>query len=283
MSKRIVCTTSTGCLDYYPHNKNVEIIRLKIDINNKLLDDGTEILADDFFNLINSDHTLVPKTSQPPIGTLLDYFESLAKKGYEEVIVTTISSKLSGTYNGIYQCSKMLEDVIKIVPYDTKSVCFSEGCFALAAAKMVEEGKTTDEIIAKLDHMRDNNKLIFAVDSLEYLVKNGRLSGAAGFLGKMFKIKPLLEVFEDGTIQAVEKIRTTKKALDCVCDKFLEYIDGRDYFAYVVYTGKDLREYFLNTLKEKTGVENLLETPASPVVGCHVGGQAIGIGIFFKD
>lgn len=283
MSKRIVCTTSTSCLDYYPHNQKVETIRLKIDINNELSDDGTDILADDFFKLINEDKTIMPKTSQPSLGVLLDYFESLANQGYEEVIVTTISSKLSGTYNGICQCAQMLEDIIKIVPFDTKTVCFSEGCFALKAAMMIEEDKSTEEIIEKLERMRENNKIIFAVDSLEYLVKNGRLSGAAGFLGKMFKIKPLLEVFEDGTIQAVEKIRTTKKALDSVCERFLEYTKGHEYFAYIAYTGTELKEYFLKSLKEMTGIESLLETPGSPVVGCHVGGQAIGIGIFLKD
>ena len=283
MSKRIVCTTSTSCLDYYPHEENIRTIRLKIDMNNDLHDDGTDILAQDFFEKINADHNLIPKTSQPSIGSLLEFFEGLAEEGYEEVIVTTLSSKLSGTYNGICQCANMLEDKIKIIPFDTKTVCFAEGCFALKAAEMVRLGESTKMILNTLEHMRNNNKIMFAVDSLEYLVKNGRLSGAAGFLGKMFKIKPILEVFEDGTIQAVEKIRTTKKALEGVCERFKEYAKGHEYFAFICYTGPELKEFFIKTLKEKAGLENVLETLASPVVGCHVGGQAIGIGIFLKD
>ncbi len=283
MSKRLVCTTSTSCLDYTKHDEDIRTIRIKIDLDGVLLADGTEIKADEFYRRISEDKHLVPKTSQPSIGELLEFFENLSEEGYDEVIVTTISSKLSGTYNGICQCKAMLEEKIRIIPFDTKTVCFNEGCFALEAAKMIRENKTTEEIISKLEHMRANNKIMFAVDNLEYLVKNGRLSGAAGFLGKAFKIKPLLELFDDGTIQAVEKIRSTKKALEGVCDRFLDYTKGHDYYAHIVYTGTGLRDFFVETIKEKLGLENLHEFPCSPVVGCHVGGEAIGIGIFLKD
>lgn len=283
MSKRIVCTTSTSCLDYYKHDYDIRTIRIKIDMNGQLLDDGTEIKAEDFYSRMQEDKHLVPKTSQPSLGSLLEMFESLYDEGYDEVIVTTISSRLSGTYNGIRQCAEMLEDKMKIIPFDTKTVCFIEGKFALEAARMIKEDIPTDQIIASLENLRKNNKIMFAVDSLECLVKNGRLSGAAGFLGKCFKIKPLLEVFEDGTIQAVEKIRTTKKALEGVCDRFLEYTKGHKYEAVIAYTGTELKDFFVETIKEKLGLENLLETPCSPVVGCHVGANAIGLGIILKD
>lgn len=281
--KRLVCTTSTSCLDYLEHDEDIRVIRIKIDMNGELLKDGEEIKAHDFYRIISEDKSFIPKTSQPSIGELLDFFEQIADEGYDEVIVTSISSKLSGTFNGICQCKAMLEDKIKIVPFDTKTVCYNEGCFAREAQRMVKEGVPTDEIIEKLNVMRENNKIMFAVDSLEYLVKNGRLSGAAGFLGKALKIKPLLEVYEDGTIQAVEKIRTTKRALEGVCDRFLEYTKGHKYECAIVYTGTELRDFFVETIKEKLGLENLLESPCSPVVGCHVGGNAIGIGIFLKD
>lgn len=281
--KRLVCTTSTSCLDYLEHDEDIRVIRIKIDMNGELLKDGEEIKAHDFYRIISEDKSFIPKTSQPSIGELLDFFEQIADEGYDEVIVTSISSKLSGTFNGICQCKAMLEDKIKIVPFDTKTVCYNEGCFAREAQRMVKEGVPTDEIIEKLNVMRENNKIMFAVDSLEYLVKNGRLSGAAGFLGKALKIKPLLEVYEDGTIQAVEKIRTTKRALEGVCNRFLEYTKGHKYECAIVYTGTELRDFFVETIKEKLGLENLLESPCSPVVGCHVGGNAIGIGIFLKD
>lgn len=282
--KRIVCTTSTSCLDYYEHTEDIRTIRIKIDMDGKLLHDGTEIRAEEFYQKMNADKNLVPKTSQPSIGELLELFEGLAKEGYEEAIVTTISSKLSGTYNGICQVKQMLEGTINIIPYDTKTVCFSEGRFALKAAEMIREDKPTEEILKTLDHMKENNKIFFAVDSLSCLVKNGRLSGAAGFIGTFFKIKPILELFPDGTIQAVEKIRTTKKALEGACERVKKYIEGhKDYFIYIAYTGDELKDFLVETIKEKLGFEGLLESPCTPVVGCHVGSQAIGIGVFLND
>ena len=282
--KRIVATTSTSCLDYYKHEYDIRTIRIKIDMgDHNFKDDGTEIKADEFFKAMNEDPHLVPRTSQPSIGELIEFFEGLADEGYEECIVTTISSKLSGTFNGISQVAEMLEDRIKIIPFDTKTVCFNEGFFALEAARMIKEDASTDEIMDRLNFLQKNVRIFFAVDSLECLVKNGRLSGAAGLLGKFLKIKPLLEVDPDGTIQAVEKVRTTKKALETLCDYFTEYTNGHNYYAYIVYTGTELKDYFVNVLDEHLNLKNLDERPCSPVVGCHVGPQAIGLGIMLKD
>jgi DegV family protein with EDD domain len=282
--KRLVATTSTSCLDYYQHDYDIRTIRIKIDMgDHNFKDDGTEITADEFYQALEANKNLVPKTSQPSLGELIEFFEGLADEGYEEVIVTTISSKLSGTFNGISQVAEMLEDRIKIIPFDTKTVCFNEGYFALTAAKMIQEEKSTDEILSRLTYLQSHVTILFAVDSLEFLVKNGRLSGAAGLLGKYLKIKPLLQVEPDGSIQAIEKIRTTKKALERVGEYLQEYTKGHEYEAYIAYTGGELKEYFKDVLKESFGIENLAERPCSPVVGCHVGPGAIGLGIFLKD
>lgn len=282
--KRIVCTTSTSCLDYYNYNFDIRTIRIKIDMgDHELKDDGTEIKADEFYKKMEENKKLVPRTSQPSLGSLIKFFEDLANEGYEEAIVTTISSKLSGTYNAICQASDILKDTIKIVPFDTKTVCFNEGYFALTAASMIKNNRTTEDIIARLEYLRKNVRIFFAVDSLECLVKNGRLTNAQGFLGKILKIKPLLEVKDDGTIEAVETTRTTKKALERLGTYLNEYVKGHDYYAYIVYTGSDLKEYFIDVLKNKFNLTNLDERPCSPVVGCHVGPNAIGLGVFLKD
>lgn len=282
-SKRLVVTTSTSCLDYYEHDYDIRTIRIKIDIDGKLYADGTEMRAEEFYDFLTKNPDVVPKTSQPSIGELLEMFEGFYAEGFDEIITTTISSKLSGTYNGIVQCANILADKMKIIPYDTKTVCFNEGVFALRAAELFAAGVPTEEVLSKLDYLRDHNKIMFAVDSLEYLVKNGRLSGAAGFFGKYLKIKPLLEVVENGTIQAVEKIRTTKKALEGVCERLNEYVAGHDYFAYIVYTGDALKPFLEETLAEVSHIEGLMSNPCTPIVGCHVGPNAIGIGVFLKD
>lgn len=282
MAKRIVATTSTSCLDYYDHNHDIRTIRIKIDMDGKLYADGTEMHAKEFFDTLQKNPDLIPKTTQVPIGELLNFFNELYNEGYDEVFVTTISSKLSGSYNGILTCANMLKDKMKIEVYDTKTVCFNEGIFALRASEMIEEGKTFEEIKNELDYLADHNLIMFAVDNLSYLVKNGRLSGAAGFVANVLKIKPLLEVQNNGEIHSIKKIRTIKKALDAVCERAKEYVNDKDYYIYLVSTTQENLEYLRVGINNTLGKNNLTHVPGSPIVGCHVGPGALGVGIFLK-
>lgn len=205
------------------------------------------------------------------------------KRGYKDVFLTTISQKLSGTYNSAVLAAKELKDKMNIEVFDTKTVCYSEGMFALEADKMIKEGKSFEEVKERLTEMTKKNTIFFAVDTLQYLVKNGRLSGAAGFVGSLLKIKPILQVQETGEIVSIEKIRTTKKALTLITNKIKAYTNGREFDAYILYTGNPtLKEHFLKVLKEELNLENLFESPSTPVVGGHVGPDVIGIGIFLK-
>lgn len=282
MSKRIVATTSTSCLDYYEHQEDIRTIRIKIDMNGKLYADGTEMPAEKFFTMLQQDSNLIPKTTQVPLGELMDFFNGLYEEGYDEVFVTTISSKLSGSYNGILTCADMLKDKMKIEVYDTKTVCFNEGIFALRAAQMIQEGKSFEEIKSELDYLVNHNLIMFAVDNLSYLVKNGRLSGAAGFVANVLKIKPLLEVQNSGEIHSIQKIRTIKKAIDAVCERAKAYTEGKEYFIYLVSTTQENLDYLKEGIKHTLGVENLIHVAGSPIVGCHVGPGALGVGIFLK-
>lgn len=124
-----VATTSTGCLDYYDKPNDIDIIRIKIIDGAHALLDGDTIKADEFYERLRNNPSWVPKTSQPAIGEVVEYFESLIKDGYEEVFVTTISNELSGTINAIKQAAEIVSDRIKVTVYDTKTVCFSEGYF----------------------------------------------------------------------------------------------------------------------------------------------------------
>ncbi len=282
--KSCVVDTSTGGLDYFPFPHDVKLIRIKIFIGEQGYLDGSEMKADDFYRMMRENPDLVPKTSQPSVGEVISFFESLYLEGYDSFFVTTIASTLSGTYNTISVAAKSLEDKMNIRVFDTKTVCFSEGMFALEASKMLNMGHSFDEIEDKLSDMRKKNTIFFAVDSLTQLVLNGRLSGAQAFVGKLLKIKPILQVQETGQIVSIEKIRNIKSALSSIASKVQAYANGRSYEAYILYTGNPkLRDFFVETLKMELGLENLYEAPSTPVVGAHIGPDVIGVGIFIKD
>lgn len=281
--KRAIVDTSTGGLDYYPFEHDVKIIRIKIFMNEKGYLDGSELKADEFYRIMRDHPDMVPKTSQPSVGEVIQFFEELYEEGYQEFFVTTIASVLSGTHNAITLAAEELKDKMTIKVFDTKTVCFSEGLFALEADKMLKMGKTFDEIEDKLVDMRKKNTIFFAVDSLTQLVLNGRLSGAQAFMGKLLKIKPILQVQESGHIVSIEKIRNIKNALSSITSKVQAYANGRPFDAYILYTGNPrLRDFFVETLKDELGLENLYEAPSTPVVGAHIGPDVIGVGIFIK-
>ncbi|MDY0074271.1 MAG: DegV family protein [Acholeplasmataceae bacterium] len=282
--KRLVIDTSTGGLDYYPFDHHVKMIRIKIFMNDKVYQDGLDLKADQFYALLREQPSLVPKTSQPSVGEIISFFETLYEEGYGSFFVTTIASVLSGTYNALKLAADELKDRMEIRVFDTKTVCFSEGLFALEADKLLQKGKSFDEIEKHLSDMRQKNTIFFAVDSLTHLVNNGRLSGAQAFVGKLLKIKPILQVQESGHIVSIEKIRTIKHALSSIASKVSAYANGRPFDAYILYTGNPkLRDYFVETLREELGLENLYEAPSTPVVGAHIGPDVIGVGIFIKE
>ncbi len=282
--KRAIVDTSTGGLDYYPYEHHVHILRIKIFLDEKGFLDGSELKADEFYRLMREHPDMVPKTSQPSVGEVIAFFEHLYAQGYQEFFVVTIASVLSGTHNAITLAAEELKDKMNIRIFDSKTVCFSEGLFALEADKMLQMGKSFDEIEEKLSDMRKKNTIFFAVDSLTQLVLNGRLSGAQAFMGKLLKIKPILQVQESGHIVSIEKIRNIKNALSSITSKVQAYANGRAFDAYILYTGNPrLRDFFVETLKIELGLENLYEAPSTPVVGAHIGPDVIGVGIFIKD
>jgi len=283
MGKSVVIDTSTGGLDYYPFHHDVKVLRIRVVLNEQSYLDGSELKADEFYHILRENPELIPKTSQPSIGDVVEFFEALYQDGFDKFYVTTISSKLSGTNNVIKLASEELKDKMNIHVFDTLTVCFSEGLFALDADRLLKEGKSFKEIDAYLEEKRKHNTIFFAVDSLSYLVKNGRLSNAQAFMGKLLKIKPILQVQETGHIVSIEKIRNIKNALSSIASKVSAYANGREFSAYILYTGNPkLKTHFIQTLKEELGLENLYEAPSTPVVGAHIGPDVIGVGIFLQ-
>ncbi|MFU8786658.1 MAG: DegV family protein, partial [Candidatus Izemoplasmataceae bacterium] len=184
MEKRIVIDTSTGGLDYYPVEHGIEILRIKIYIDGKEYEDGLTLKADQFYDMLKNDKDLLPKTSQPSVGEVMALFQKYLDEGVEEIFVVTISAKMSGTYNSCIMAAQEFEDKLKIKVFDTKTVCFSEGIFALEAKRMIDEGFSLEAVENRLNNMIRTNTIYFAVNSLSYLVKNGRLSNAKGYIGK---------------------------------------------------------------------------------------------------
>jgi DegV family protein with EDD domain len=286
MKKTAVIAVSTGCLDYLdvPYD-NLYIIRCKILINDQTFNDYIDITAERFYDMLNNDKSLMPSSSMPSLGEITETFDQIIEDGYDNVLVITISSALSGTYQTALMARNAYDKPLNISVINTKNAAISEGFISLEALRMIDEGKNLDTIIQTLETLSTSRKQYFMVDNLRLLVKNGRLSGASGFLGSLLKIKPILEVNDEGKIVPFEKVRTQKKALERMVDHVIEDLKSIDNFV-ITYDTSDNKvgfDYVKSRIDAAYPNNRFYAAPITPVIGCHTGVGTVGIAYFNLD
>ena len=224
-----------------------------------------------------------PTTSQPPVGELVELYESLADEGYDTVISIHLAGTISGFVRTLETTVKdAVSDRINLIPYDSKITVLLMGYLAIEAARMAQNGADLDDILKRLDHVRDTIDEIFVVDDLQNLVRGGRLSNASAFIGSVLRIKPLL-TFDDESdkIVAFEKVRSSKRALKRAEDLFDERIKGMDYpLRLIIFHGND--EAAALAWRDKLA-KNHPDCPIDisyfgPVIGTHLGEKALALG-----
>jgi DegV family protein with EDD domain len=272
----VVCGNSG--VDYMKLDYPVKLIRATLNLGGKEYEDYVDIQAKEFYEIIVNNPDIDVSTSQTSTGKIASVYEELKDEGYTDIINVVISSKLSGTYQGAVLAKDMVEG-INVYVIDSRSVSYGEAFMILEAIKMIKAGKKVREIIDKLEKIRDNIYIYVLVDTLKYLVKNGRLSAASGFLGTLLKIKPLLHVQRDGTLVPFEKIRTTSKAQARLLEVIESDIKDKNVVVFIAYSNneekaKEIKEQ-LNAVRPDINIEIV---PLTPVVGAHAGPGTLGVG-----
>jgi len=283
MSKIGIIVCGNSGIDYLDHPYDIDVFRSILMIRDEEFTDFIDITAEDFYKRLKSEKDLVATTAQTATGVMVETIEKMLEKGYEEILIITISSMLSGTYSGAVMAANMIDhDHIHV--FDSRSLAYPEARMALDAAEMAARGKSVEEILKHLAFLRDHHGIYFSVDTLKYLVKNGRLSGASGFVGGLLKIKPLLMLTEDGRVESIEKIRTSSKSLNRVVEKFLEDIEGKNVEAFIIHAEADSRveDVKKELKKRKSNLGELSVYPLTPVVGAHAGPGVVALGYIEK-
>ena len=274
----VVCGNSG--IDYIKHDYDIPVLRSMLLFGDKEYTDFIDIKAEDFYAQLKENPDLHPTTAQTATGKILETYEAMRDKGYDELIAITISSQLSGTYDGAVLASNMVEG-IKVHVFDSKSVAYPEAKMALTAAEMAQKGKDVPTIIKALEKIRDNHGLLISVDTLRYLVKNGRLSGASGFVGSLLKIKPMLELSKEGKVEAAEKIRTRSKAIARMIEKFVsENPEDTLEEVFLVHANafEEVESVRATLLEKLPSIKTIKDYPLTPVVGAHGGPGALALG-----
>ncbi|MFN2150937.1 MAG: DegV family protein [Anaerolineales bacterium] len=278
MSKIAIVTDSTA---YIPpdlvQKYNLTVTPQVLIWGEETFRDGVDIQPDEFYARLKGDKVM-PTTSQVTPITMKTTFEDLIEKGYD-VLGIFLSTKLSGTIQSVVQAKELMGKASEKVTFvDSESVAMAMGFQVLAVARAVEDGATMAEAVALAEKAREHTGVYFAVDTLEFLHRGGRIGGAKRFLGTALNVKPVLAVL-DGRVEAVEQIRTKKKALERVLELVMEQTKGKapiHLSALHAAAEAEAQALLDKASQELEAVESILST-VSPVVGTHAGPGTVGL------
>ncbi|QDP41287.1 DegV family protein [Radiobacillus deserti] len=280
--KIAVMTDSTA---YIPASireaKDIHMVPLSVVFGEETFQEEIDLTTEAFYKKVKQSEQL-PKTTQPAIGLIVEKLEQLAQD-FDAVISIHLSSGISGTYQTVTSAGDMVEG-INVYPYDSEISAMAQGFYVLEASRLAQAGNhTPEQIIARLDEMKQSMRAYFLVDDLSNLHRGGRLNGAQALIGSVLQVKPLLH-FVDKQIVPFEKIRTKKKALKRMYDLFEE--DAK--------TGKPIKACVIHANSPEEAEEMKVELEQTydhidvsisyfgPVIGTHLGEGALGLAWYLE-
>jgi len=221
----------------------------------------------------------VPTTSQPSIGDFLAVYEPLATAGHD-IVSVHLAGGISGTVEAARQAAAALGERAperRVAVVDSEMACGALGLVALAAAGAASAGGDVDAVVARAREAMAATRLWFAVDTLEYLRRGGRIGAAQAWLGAALKIKPILSL--EGQITPVERVRTSSRAFQ----RMLDYLrsradDGADAWVVQHIQAPDVADRLVDHGRELFGREPAFVSEVGPVIGAHVGPGLVGVG-----
>lgn len=279
--KTAIVTDSTSYIPKEVREKwNIHMLPLNVVFGNESYQEEIELTTEAFYEQVKEGREL-PKTSQPATGVFVELYEQLSKD-YDAVVSIHLSSGISGTYQGAVSAGEMVEG-IKVYTFDSEVSCMPQGFYVLEAARLANDAQGPEEILERLNELKESMKAYFMVDDLSHLQRGGRLSSAQAFVGSLLQVKPVLH-FVDKKIVPFEKIRTRKKALKRIFELFAEDAKtGVPMKAVLIHAN---RYEEANELKAELEAEHpnaeISVSHIGPVIGTHLGEGAIGMG-WYKE
>ncbi len=276
MRKVAIITDSTA---YIPQDiiekYHITVVPQVLIWGDEIFEDGVDILPNEFYQRLQKS-TIHPSTSQVTIASFQKVFPPLLDEGCD-VLAILLSEKLSGTIDSAVQAREMLgRGPIEIVDSQTTSMAL--GLIVIMTARAAEQGASLAECKALAEKATQHVGVVFAVNTLEFLHRGGRIGGGSRFLGTALNIKPILEVV-DGRVEAVERVRTRNKSLQRIIDITEERIGGRQPVYLAVLHGNALSEaeQILALATEQLNPVETFISGVSPVIGTHAGPGVVGL------
>jgi DegV family protein with EDD domain len=255
----------------------IRIVPLTIVWGDKQFSDGIDLTSEDFYRRLETEPGY-PSTSQPTPQQFLDAYNAASAQGANRIVVITISGAMSGTLESARAAAQGYKIPVTIV--DSKGNSMSLGWQVLAMARARETGANVSEMVQAANRVRDGLHYHIVLNTLEYLIKGGRIAGAAKMLGHMLNIKPQIRVnHKTGTVERGDISTTRKKAIDTLYSSFFKKLDTtKPMRIAVLHNAADEEAHELaERVKAEFNPEELIVGIVSPVLGTHTGPGALAL------
>lgn len=279
MSKKVAIVTdsTTYIPDKLTEKHNITVLPLEVIWGDETLKDGVDITPAQFYERLQT-AKIMPSTSQVTIPHMQEAFERLVAEDYE-VLGIFISDKLSGTINSAIQGKAAMQSGQELIHiFDSQTTAMAMGFQVLTVARAAQNGANIKDCLALAEKAQANTGVYFAVDTLEFLHRGGRIGGARRLLGTAMKVKPVLSI-QDGAVASIESVRTKRKAHARILDIIVEEIGDRSPISLATLQANAIEDAnaMLDLAQEKMSVNEVIRSEVSPVIGTHVGPGTVGL------
>lgn len=257
---------------------NIHVVPLTLHIDGKIYVDG-DLHPASFLEMMDQAKEL-PKSSQPAPGKFQEVYEKLGKDG-DEIISIHLASKLSGTLGSAQQGVQMSN--MNVTVFDSQFIASALAIQVREAVRMRDAGATVDEIVKRLEVVRENTKMFIYLDTLNNLVKGGRIGKGRALIGSLLNIKPIA-ILDNGEYTPVSKVRSYKQVTKFMFNEFIKNTTGKTVKSVCIShaggmddVGTPLKEQI-----ENAGFNDIQVSYTSPIVSTHTGRGAIAL-VFFAE
>jgi DegV family protein with EDD domain len=257
----------------------IAVVPLTVSFGSESFRTNVNLTTDEFWVRMTSPDSPFPTTAAAAPGDFKQAYEDAFAAGADAVVVVTVSGDLSGTLKSAQVGAQQLPDrEIRIV--DSRTASMGHGMLAQIAARMAREGSSAEAIEAALEATKERITLFIGLDTLEYLKRGGRISGARAAVGTMLSIKPIITV-ENGIVENADRVRTRAKARERVLELLTEQPLEQ---ASILHTTHAEVEEFAAKFAERSGLppDKIQVMVVGPSVGPHLGPGCVGAVVIRK-
>lgn len=256
----------------------IVVVPLAITINGETYFDRVNLEPVEFIEMMENSKEL-PKSSQPSAGAFLEVYDQLGQEGYE-VLSIHMTGKMSGTVRSAESAAQMTDT--KVTVLDSKFISKALAFQVKEAAEMANQGKNMAEILDRLETVRDHTKLYIMVDTLENMVKGGRIGKGKAFIGSLLNIKPIASL-EGAEYNPVAKVRSHSQVVKFMAKQFAEDVKGKTIrsVGIVHAEAQELSKKLKDSIYELTGFQDVEIEYTGPAISTHTGPGTIALMYYF--